>query len=495
MTTPIMLLADFYKLSHREQYPVNTEIVYSTLTPRVKKWDLHNDEVVFFGLQYFIKHYLIEKFEKDFFARPKEEVITEYTRVVKNALNVEDVYTKHLEDLHDLGYLPIRIKALKEGTLVPVRVPCMTIENTDSRFFWLTNFIETILLTTLWLPSTSATTAYSYRKILTKYAEETVGADDFVDFQAHDFSMRGMSSEQSSTISAAAHLLSFKGSDTVPAGLFLEEFYNADIEKEFIFSSIPATEHSVMSAYGEENEFELYKRLLTDIYPKGPISIVSDTWDFWKVITDYLPKLKDIIISREGKLIIRPDSGDPIDILCGTVKKFGKGTTPEEKGLIECLWEIFGGVINEKGYRCLDSHIGVIYGDSITMARCETIMRLLKEKGFASSNVVLGIGSYAYQFTSRDAFGWAMKATYAVIDGKEKLLFKDPKTDDGTKKSQRGLIIVHRNDKGSLELVDGLCKKDYEALSDIDQLHTVFKNGQLLYEDSFAEICKRVGYR
>lgn len=492
MPTPITLLADFYKLSHREQYPANTKLVYSTLTPRSNHYSPHADKVVFFGLQYFIKEYLINRFNADFFNKPKEEMVREYTRLVKNALGVENVDTQHLEDLHDLGYLPIKIKALKEGTLVPIRVACMTVENTDPKFFWLTNFIETILLNTLWLPCTSATTAFSYRKILNSYALETTGDVSFVDFQAHDFSMRGMSSEQSSTVSGAAHLLSFKGSDTIPAGLFFEDYYGADIEKELIFSSIPATEHSVMSAYGVENELGLLKHLLTEVYPSGFFSVVSDTWDFWKLVTEYLPALKDIIVSRDGRLVIRPDSGDPADILCGTVVEFGEGTTPEEKGLIECLWDTFGGIVNSKGYRQLDEHIGVIYGDSITLPRCENIMQRLKAKGFASVNVVLGVGSYSYQYTSRDAFGWAMKATYAVVGDEERLLFKDPKTDNGVKKSQKGMLVVQKDSNDQLIVVDGLYKKQYDDLSDTDQMRVVFKDGQLLEEVSLSDVRKHL---
>ncbi len=496
MSTPITLLADFYKLSHREQYPAGTQFIYSTLTPRVDKRSEiikpYSKGIVFFGLQYFIKKYLIDRFNKDFFSQPKEKVIAQYVRLIENTLGVKNVYTKHLEDLHDLGYLPLRIKALPEGSYVPIKVPCVTIENTNPNFFWLTNFIETCFLNSVWLPSTSATTASIYSNILTKYAIETVGDVSFVSFQAHDFSMRGMSSEQSAETSGAAHLLFFKGSDNIPAGIFLEDYYNANVEKELVFTSIPATEHSVMSAYGKANEMALIKHLITDIYPSGAVSIVSDTWDFWKVVTDYLPKLKDVILGRDGKLVIRPDSGNPVDILCGTNPNAGVGITAQEKGLFESLWDIFGGTINSKGYKVLDSHIGVLYGDGITLERCLEIMERMKEKGFASSNIVLGIGTCAYQCVTRDMYGWAMKATYAVINGQEHLLQKDPKTDEGVKKSHRGLVVVSKRDDGTLCVLDGMNRQEHDLLAEKDMLKTVFVDGRLLRETSLHEIRNKV---
>ena len=291
--TPITLLADFYKLSHRKQYPQGTTKVYSTLTPRSNKYAPYSDEIVWFGLQYFIKEYLIDRFNKDFFSKTKDEVISEYSRLVEFSLGKEYAETKHIEELHDLGYLPIKISTLPEGSLVPMRVPVMTIQNTHDDFFWLTNFLETILSTSIWLPTTSATLAYSYRKVLNDYAIKTTGSTSGVEFQGHDFSMRGMSSEQSATVSGAGHLLSFKGTDTIPSILFLEKYYNGNIEKSLIGASIPATEHSVMCSYGQENEKDLLTHLLTEVYPSGLFSAVCDTWDFWKLVSEYLPELKE----------------------------------------------------------------------------------------------------------------------------------------------------------------------------------------------------------
>lgn len=488
--TPITLLADFYKLSHRKQYPQRTTKVYSTLTPRSNKYAPYSDEIVWFGLQYFIKEYLIDRFNKDFFSKPKDEVISEYSRLVEFSLGKQYAETKHIEELHDLGYLPIKISTLPEGSLVPMRVPVMTIENTHDDFFWLTNFLETILSTSIWLPTTSATLAYSYRKVLNDYAIKTTGSTSGVEFQGHDFSMRGMSSEQSATVSGTGHLLSFKGTDTIPSILFLEKYYNGNIEKSLIGASIPATEHSVMCSYGQENEKDLLTHLLTEVYPTGLFSAVCDTWDFWKLVSEYLPELKETIMSRDGKLVIRPDSGNPVDIICGTVLTGGK--TPEEKGLIEVLYEIFGGQINELGFKVLDSHIGAIYGDSITLEIAKEICEKLYKKGFATTNVVFGIGSYSYQYATRDTFGFAVKATYAIVNNEERMLFKDPKTDSGIKKSQKGLVVVNKDDNGKFFFEDNFVDNE-EYKSKTNLLETVFINGDLIKETSLDEIRTKLG--
>lgn len=488
--TPITLLADFYKLSHRKQYPQGTTKVYSTLTPRSNKYAPYSDEIVWFGLQYFIKEYLIDRFNKDFFSKPKDEVISEYSRLVEFSLGKQYAETKHIEELHDLGYLPIKISTLPEGSLVPMRVPVMTIENTHEDFFWLTNFLETILSTSIWLPTTSATLAYSYRKVLNDYAIKTTGSTSGVEFQGHDFSMRGMSSEQSATVSGAGHLLSFKGTDTIPSILFLEKYYNGNIEKSLIGASIPATEHSVMCSYGQENEKDLLTHLLTEVYPTGLFSAVCDTWDFWKLVSEYLPELKETIMSRDGKLVIRPDSGNPVDIICGTVLNGGK--TPEEKGLVEVLYEIFGGQINELGFKVLDSHIGAIYGDSITLEIAKEICEKLYKKGFATTNVVFGIGSYSYQYATRDTFGFAVKATYAIVNNEERMLFKDPKTDSGIKKSQKGLVVVNKDNNGKFYFEDNFIDNE-EYQSKTNLLETVFVNGELIKETSLDEIRTKLG--
>ena len=478
-----LLYTDGYKVDHRRQYPEGTTLVYSNWTPRKSRIEAI-DEIVFFGLQYFIKKYIIEDFNTNFFGKPKDEIAKKYSRRINNYLGPNAVGIKHIEDLHDLGYLPMVIKALPEGSSVPIRVPMMTMYNTLPEFFWLTNYFETILSTTIWMPCTSATIAKQYRGILDKYAEETSSTPEFVDWQGHDFSMRGIAGMEAAVMSASAHLLSFSGTDTIPCIDFLEEYYNANSDTELIGGSVAATEHSVMCMGTNTGEQETFKRLITEVYPNGIVSIVSDTWDLWKVLTEYLPNLKEEVLARDGKVVIRPDSGDPADIICGNPN--GK-TAEEKKGVIELLWEIFGGQTNSKGYKELDSHIGAIYGDSITTERATDICERLKQKGFASTNVVLGIGSFTYQYNTRDTFGFAMKATYGEVNGEGREIFKDPITDDGTKKSAKGLLKVEK--KNNVFTLTDSVSWDEEKTG---ELKVVFKDGKLLVDDSLQNIRNRV---
>jgi len=485
-----VLLSDSYKQFHNKMYPKGMTKLYSNMTPRSFK-RLGCDKAVWFGLQYYIQEYLVGQWRTNFFNRPLEEVLAEYKRFHKH-FSFTDVDTEHIEKLHKLQYLPIEIKALPEGTLVPEKVPFFTITNTHPDFAWLVNFLETQMSTVIWDMTTVATIAYRYRKLLDKWAEKT-GDPSFVQWQGHDFSMRGRSSIES-TYNQAGHLLSFTGTDTIPAVLMLEEYYDANIETELVGSSVPASEHSVMTSYGKEDEIKAFERLL-DQFPEGIISIVSDSFDLWKVCTEYVVTLKDKIMARNGKLVIRPDSGDPVDILCGTIVgpiDYNFTVTNAEIGVVELLWNVFGGTVNEKGYKVLDPHIGVIYGDSITLDRAEQICRRLEAKGFASTNVVLGIGSYTYNYNTRDSLGIAVKSTYCeVVENgfvEKREIFKDPVTDDGTKKSARGLLCVKRNENGELYLKDR-CTEEEERNESL--LTTVFHNGNYIV-DSFAAIKQRL---
>jgi len=473
-----LLYTDGYKLDHKRQYPDNTTLVYSNWTPRKSRIE-EIDKVVFFGLQYFIKKYIIEDFEVNFFSQDKSTVLKKYARRINNYLGANSVGLDHIGDLHDLGYIPMVIKALPEGSCVPIRVPMCTMYNTLPQFFWLTNYFETLLSTTIWLPCNSATIAKQYRKILDQYADETSSIPEFVDWQGHDFSMRGMAGLEAALLSGAGHLLSFTGSDTIPAIDFLETYYNANSDNELVGGSVAATEHSVMSMGTNSGEEETIKRLITEVYPNGIISIVSDTWDLWKVLTEYLPNLKNEILARDGKVVIRPDSGDPVDIICGNPNK----DSHEGKGVIELLWDIFGGTVNDKGYKELDPHIGAIYGDSITMDRATQICERLKVKGFASTNVVLGIGSFTYQYNTRDTFGFAMKATYGEVGEIGRPIYKDPITDDGTKKSAKGLIKIVKRD-GEYAMIDEVSWAEEKE----GELKEVFRDGVLLRDLGLGEI-------
>jgi nicotinamide phosphoribosyltransferase len=552
-----VLLIDFYKSGHIFQYVDKTELVFSNLTARMSRIN-GVDKIIFFGLQYYIQEYLINMWRDEFFDRPWRIIEAEYQHHMDNALGEGVVTTHHLRALHSLGYLPIKIMALPEGSAVPLRVPCMVMYNTLPEFFWLTNYLETSLSAVIWGACTSATMANEYAKILNHYADETVGRRDFVPYQGHDFSMRGMLGIEAGMISGAGHLTGFVGTDSVPAIDLCEEYYN---DNTLVGCSVPATEHSVMCLGEEHDEIGTFKNLICNVYPRGIVSIVSDTWDFWKVITEYVPALKNEILLRDGKLVIRPDSGDPADIICGTARihsKFPdyvmtiddlkvyatdmlyeevaeetdhgecgdayrtgyfafKGNvweikielewnrydkqyyyidgcdlfsceiaklTPEQKGAIECLYETFGGTRTEKGYTELDSHIGLIYGDSITLDRCRDICKRLEAKGFASTNVVFGIGSFTYQYTTRDTYGFAVKATYAEVDGEPREIFKKPKTDDGMKTSAKGLTAVFRNSNGDFIL------KDQANWHDVNncELRTVFEDGIMKYKHTLSEI-------
>ena len=478
-----LLLTDGYKVDHRRQYPQNTTLVYSNWTPRKSRIE-GIEEVVFFGLQYFIKKYIVEEFENNFFSRPKSEVTAAYARRINNYLGPNAVGIDHIADLHDLGYVPMVFKALPEGVSVPIRVPMFTMYNTKPEFFWLTNYFETILSTTVWLPCNSATIAKQYRKILDSYALETSSVPEFVDWQGHDFSMRGMAALEAALISGSGHLLSFSGTDTIPAIDFLEKYYNADSDKELVGGSVAATEHSVMSMGTNSGEQETFKRLITEVYPNGIVSVVSDTWDLWKVLTEYVPNLKTEILSRDGKLVIRPDSGDPVKIICGDPDSQDPNA---KKGVVQLLWDTFGGSTNEKGYKELDGHVGAIYGDSITLERAEQICERLKQNGFASTNVVLGVGSFTYQYNTRDTFGFAMKATYGEVDGEGRDIYKDPITDDGTKKSAKGLIkIIKENDQ--YKMLDQVSWEEEKE----GELKEVFRDGKILVEEKLSAIRNRV---
>lgn len=484
-----LLLTDGYKTGHHQQYPKGTTLVYSNFTPRSNRYAPKGcDNVVSFGQQMIMKQ-IHEAFQNEFFSKPKDVVCGEMKRELSMYLGTEYDVT-HFEKLHDLGYLPIAVKGIEEGTLVPIKVPVLTIYNTLPDFYWVTNYLETIISNLLWKPMTSATIAHTYRKVLTKWQEKTDAEKGwFVDWQGHDFSMRGMDSVEATIASGLGHLTSFSGTDSLPAIYGARKFYG---EKEFVGGSVNATEHSVMCAGSKDDEVGTFRRLL-ETYPTGILSVVSDTWDLWKVCTEHVVTLKEEILSRDGKLVIRPDSGDPIHILCGYSGKDGDEyvdpTTPEGKGVVELLWDVFGGTTNEQGYKVLDSHIGAIYGDSITIDRADEICRRLEAKGFASTNVVLGIGSFTYQYNTRDTFGFAMKATYVEIDGEGREIFKDPITDDGTKKSATGLLWVRDIDgNGTLALYD----KVEWSIEVSGELKTIYKDGEFYNETTLTEIKNRL---
>lgn len=469
-----MTLIDGYKTDHRRQYPTGTEYVYSNWTPRGSRIDGVN-KVVFVGLQPFLVRYMEQAFAEGFFNKDEDDVAAAYTARMNSYLGPNSIGEEHIRGLHRLGYLPLEFKALPEGSLVPLRCPMLTVENTHEDFGWLVNYIETLMSCELWQPSTSATIAKRMRGLLEDFAEKTGSPMEFIDWQGHDFSFRGMAGVESACLSGLGHLTQFTGTDTIPAIEFVEAYYGTHDENTIIGGSVAATEHSVMCAGGRDDERETYERLI-DLYPSGILSVVSDTWDLWKVLTETLPSLKDKIMAREGKLVIRPDSGDPADILCGDPRYTWPDGEYEQAiadGVVETLWKTFGGTITETGHKLLDSHIGVIYGDAINYDRAKDILTRLEAKGFASANVVFGMGSYGYQYQTRDTFGFAMKATSVTINGVERPIFKKPVTDNGMKNSLTGKIAVLLSDTGDFYAVDNASEHDLAK----SLLSTVWKDG------------------
>lgn len=501
--TPAIFLVDSYKLSHRDMYPENMECLFSTWTPRSPKiaiqaqrqLPLQASEVVFFGISMAIQK-LLREFHA-WFQRDEDEVVAEYETFIEEFHGVRPDNVQHVRDLHQYGVehdgLPLRLFALREGTVTKTGVCQLVVFNIGGdKFSWVTNYVESILSTLMWKPATSATIARNYYLLALHFAQITCdeegGEFPHIKYQQHDFAFRGLSGVEDAESSAIGHLLFFGGTDTVPA-LFAVKGLYADFRIRGEYGSVPASEHSVacstmatisyqLAEYGTYagrtitewlESFDAVPNLppldgkqLAELisiadtlekYPEGILSWVSDTWDFWYVLTNLLPRLKSRIMARNGKLVIRPDSGDPVKIINGDQDApFG---TPEYWGAINLLGQIFGSITNRKGFRVLDPHIGLIYGDSITLDRAEAIYTGLARNGWAASNVVLGIGSYTYQATTRDVWGFAMKATAIIVNGVEIPIYKDPKTDDGVKKSFKGFCTT-RVINGEYVTVDGL---------------------------------------
>lgn len=475
-----MLLIDFYKAVHAEMLPKKINKSVSYFTPRmsrVKRWD----GVVMFGLQAFLKEYLIDYFNEEFFGKPLDEVISKYKRIMDATLG-EGVYgIEKIEKLHELGYLPIEVVALPEGTIVPMHVPMFGITNTHKDFAWLPQALESLISAEMWHPMLAATVGYTYRQIVNEYYDKT--CDDAVPraraLGAFDF--RGEECLVSATKAGAGWCLSFLNTATVPTIPYLEQYYNCDCTKEPVAFGAASTEHSVMCSNFavDGDEITLLRRLLTEIYPHTSFSAVLDSYDYWNIIDKVLPQLKKEILEHDGCMLMRGDSGDCVEVVTKTVFK---------------LWDIFGGTVNSKGYKVLNPHVKAIYGDSITVQRCETIYKILEENGFACSNVALGVGSFSFQcieedgvlkpFT-RDTFSSCIKATYCEIDGVPTPIFKNPK-EGGFKKSQKGCCVVYE-DSGRICYKDEFTWED-ACRTPTQMLQPVFRNSEMWRVQSLSEV-------
>ncbi len=514
--------ADTYKPGHKPMLAPGTTRLYGTWIPRsIKHAPKGITKILCFGPQLTWK-WLHDEFTENFFALPLDKA-QQFGKDI--CMTIGQKYdSSHFDELHKLGYLPIRAKALPEGIETNPNIPHMTFVNTVNGYAWLTLYIETIVSALSWKSSTSATIALQYRRNCVEWVMKTDPTNAFlIDFLCHDFSARGLD-PFSMLSSGLGHATSFRGSDTLICIPGARYFYN-EPENEVCINSVIASEHSVSTTKiftcGE-------KQMIIDWlkeFPTGILSIVADTFDLWKLIMEYLtdPEVKALIMARDGKLVIRPDSGDPVDIICGAFHTYSDHkevddkwfkltsvqegyTTPlkesEHKGVIELLWDIFGGTTNEEGYKVLDPHIGAIYGDSINLERQIQIYERLAAKGFASTNIVLGIGSFTYQFNTRDTFGFAAKGAWFEVkecqncqddkcytrcqreEYKSYDIYKDPITDDGTKKSLKGLLQVYQDENGEYQVKEQ-CTPEEESKG---ILQVIYENGTFHNQITLTEI-------
>ena len=531
-----LLAIDAYKFGHMSMHPENIDYIYCNLTPRSMKYfnrsiptEFIDNKLVAFGMQMAVQD-IVQSFDDNFFHRPLAEVLSEFLATAapfigENA-QARSILASNVTKLHKLQYLPLCIKTLPEGTISNPQVPILTIVNTIPGFGWLPNYLETYISQNTWKVATVATMSRIYRKIFEKYSALTCDDNSHILFQGHDFSSRGMSSSEDSIKDGIGHLTQFWGSDSVHSAFTATTHYGFKNDLPLAFS-VPATEHSIMQiSIALSSEEETFRRLLKQ-YNTGIISIVSDTDDYWNTITTIAANLKDDILSRQPdsmrlcKTVFRPDSGNPVEIVCGVrinqlfptltldqaalqtymgssyisckegyfkvidEDTFEQISEAQVKGSIECLWDIFGGTINSKGFKVLNPKVGLIYGDSITPQRANDILAGLADKGFASSNIVFGIGSYAYNYSTRDSLGFAIKAT-AAIDSDDNLIpiQKTVKTDTG-KKSACGLLHV----TPELTLIDNATR----AQEATGALQVIFSNGSTNFETDFAAIRERAG--
>lgn len=454
-TNNLILMTDSYKCSHFKQYPPNTQYIYSYFESRGGK----HKETCFYGLQIFIKEYLSGQVIT-------QEKINEAEIILKLHFGENYEFPRELWEyilIEHNGKLPIEIKAVPEGTCLPYKNVLFTMVNTDPKCFWLTNYLETILVQ-VWYPMTVATNSREQKKVIIKYLEKT-GTPSEIDFKLHDFGYRGVSSNQTAGIGGSAHLTQFMGTDTLAGIITTIKYYNSGCTG----ISIPASEHSTITSWGKDREKDAFGNMLEQ-YPDGIVACVSDSWDIFKAIKIWGTILKEAIMSRNGTLVIRPDSGDPVEI---------------DLKILQELEKYFPVKVNDKGYKVLDSHVRIIQGDGIDYEMIIKILDNLEKNGWSADNIAFGSGGGLLQKMNRDTQKCAFKCSLAIIDGKEVHVYKDPITDPG-KKSKKGYLTLHKNEDGTFETK---CDGNHDFESDI--LVTVFNNGELVKEYNFDEIKER----
>jgi len=459
----LILLADAYKYAHHKFYYPGTTQIYSYLESRGGMFN----ETVFFGLQYFLKEYLQG-------AAFTQQDLDEAGGFLQQVFGRDDVFDKskfqYILDTYN-GHLPVRIKAVSEGTAVPTGNVLMTIENTDPQCYWLTNFLETLLMQ-VWYPCTVATLSNQIKKVVNQFYTETAteGAEAGIDFVLNDFGFRGVSSVESAKLGGAAHLLSFAGSDNLAGSGMAINYYDA---QKVYGVSIPATEHSICTLLGREGELEIFKHVLRT-FPTGIIACVSDSFNIFKACEEYWgDELRDEILNRQGTLVIRPDSGDPIMTLLEIFK---------------ILFKKFGFTTNTKGYKVLPPQVRVIQGDGVNYNEIINIYNALKANGISAENLVLGMGGALLQKVDRDTQKFALKCSSAIINGQEIAVEKSPTEMDAQgnitpsfKKSKAGrLKLVKIN--GTFKTVN---QQEQPELA--DELRTVFENGALTNTITFEQ--------
>lgn len=456
MEENIALLTDAYKQTHWIQYPRGTTHVYSYLESRGGMFN----ETLFYGLQIILKKYL----EGNVITQDKIDYADEFCMKVfgQNYFNRDG--WQYILDTYD-GKLPVLIKAIPEGTLVPTRNALITIVNTDREVPFITNFLETLLVQ-VWYPITVATISYKIRQLIQSYAE--LAGETVSPFHLNDFGFRGVSSVESAGIGGSAHLVNFDGTDTIEGIRYAMEYYNADV----CGFSVMAAEHSTVTSYGKEFEKVAYKTIIDKCPTGGVVSIVSDSYDIMNTVDNIYGKdLKDYILSRDFKLVVRPDSGDPVDI---------------SSKVVNSIYDKFGGSINEYGYKVLNPKIGVIYGDGINYSSIREILeRLVVSEKFAPSNIIFGMGGGLLQQVNRDTQMMAFKCSAIKIGDVWTDVYKDPKTDNN-KRSKRGRLKVILDDDGAYKTVPIINDND-----DDDKLVTVFLNGEVRREYGFQNVRSR----
>ena len=478
-----MLMADTYKNTNPDAMPEGLIKLTSYITPR-KSMFKNIDKVVFFGLQGFIQEFLIDLVNETFFKRDKEEVLAEYKSYLDTQIGEQSYDLSRIAALHDLGYLPIKMKALPEGSLVNMGVPCIELTNTHPDFAWVVQWIECIAQSELFGTCNWATMAYEYRKLANDFYEKTTDGANPAMAMA-DFGFRGLGVDNGIRASSS-WLLSFDKTSTIPAMQYIDKMYNAECAKNHIGMGAVSLEHATVCSNLAicETEESLLRRLLTTVYKDTSFSYVSDSFDYWGLVNDTLPKLKKEIMEHNGKFLVRPDSGDIVEISVKTVQK---------------LYEIFGGTTNSKGYKELNPKVGIIYGDGCQYSKIEEIWTKLEELGFAADTILFGVGAFSFTAMctpedgmiclTRDTFGFAMKSTDCVINGKEYTIQKNPKTDQNhLKKSHKGLCCVTKDGD------DYVCHDGYtsETLPADNLLMTVYRDGQFVRTTNFADIRERL---